>query len=160
MQKNMDQPITTHIAHIVRTIHIALTEATIATIRDIDMSFYDDAIAYAKDELGHCLTLQISTKVFPLEVVQQTAYWYTDDYYLFIDISPDGSRIIVEFRIKKGDSLEGLDVAVKQFCNDLVDQFVRKQVKSETREIETIIVKRAFSAALSPEELAKSRELR
>ena len=124
------------------------------------MSCYDDAVTSIRDDLGECLRLQISTRVFPLDVVQRTAYWYTDDYYLFLDMTSDGNTIFLEFRNKREGKADGLDEVIKGFCNDLIDQVVRKQVKLETKEIEDIIVKRAFSEALSADELVVSHVLK
>lgn len=124
------------------------------------MSCYDDAVTSIRDDLGECLRLQISTRVFPLDVVQRTAYWYTDDYYLFLDMTSDGNTIFLEFRNKREGEADGLDEVIKRFCNDLIDQVVRKQVKLETKEIEDIIVKRAFSEALSADELVVSHVLK
>lgn len=124
------------------------------------MSCYDDTVTSIRDDLGECLRLQISTRVFPLDVVQRTAYWYTDDYYLFLDMTSDGNTIFLEFRNKREGEADGLDEVIKRFCNDLIDQVVRKQVKLETKEIEDIIVKRAFSEALSADELVVSHVLK
>lgn len=116
------------------------------------MSSFDDSLTVVKDRFGECLRIDISLDVFPIDVILQTSYWYTDKYFLFVGLASDPTIAFVEFRNKSEPSVVGLDLAIKNFCNDLIDQSLRKYVKSETKDIETIIVKKAFSEALTKEE--------
>ena len=67
-------------------------------------------------------------------------------------MEPNLNIAFVEFRNKTEVSVTCLEQAVNNFCNDLIDQSVRKYVKSETKDIETIIIKKAFSEALTKNE--------
>lgn len=86
----------------------------------------------------------------------QTAYWFTDKYYLYIDYI-DQNHVTVYLR-QKGKNEISSDV-LKEFCNSVLDQAVRLQIRTETEAVHSIIVKRAFSEVLSPSELSLQKRL-
>ena len=145
----MEHPTITRIGP---TILIVLTVVTTVIIRGTRMNLFNDSLTVSKDELGECVRIDVSLKVFPIDVILQTSYWYTDKYFLFVGMEPNLNLAFVEFRNKTEVSVTCLEQAVKNFCNDLIDQSVRKYIKSETKDIETIIIKKAFSEALTKNE--------
>lgn len=117
------------------------------------MSRFDDALTCVHDNLGDALVFSVKKTVYPLDVVMGTVYWFTDNFYIFVDDQGDDSDcFLIEFRNKENSTVEGLDLVVKEFGNRLIDQSVRRQVSTDTQLVRDIIVKRAFSEALSREE--------
>ena len=82
------------------------------------MNLFNDSLTVSKDELGECVRIDVSLKVFPIDVILQTLYWYTDKYFLFVGMEPNLNIAFVEFRNKTEVSVTCLEQAVKNFCND------------------------------------------
>lgn len=105
-----------------------------------------------EDGLGVFSILSISLNVYDIPTVLRTAYWFTDRVYMQVrkkENSPD----ILEVLFRPKDPEAGLpDGIAEEFCNALIDQSVRDLVQRETQEIQNVIVKRAFSEALTPGE--------
>lgn len=108
-----------------------------------------DSAVVGTDALGPFRVIYLPTDVYPLTAVYRAAYWYTDRYYLFLSYTKDQQGINVTFRAKEG---ENLDFSIQEFCNSVLDFIIREKVQQETKEIHSIIVKRAFSEALSSSE--------
>ena len=95
---------------------------------------------------GACLRLDPS--IYPVDLVMRTAYWFTDRVYIYLAWkTPDKGTLSVSFR-QKHDEVE-LNTLAWEFLNSLLDQAVRRQVEAETHEIREIVIKKAFSEALS-----------
>lgn len=98
--------------------------------------------------IGRGSCLRLDTSIYPIDLVMRTAYWFTDCVYMYLAWeTPDKGVLSVSFRRKK-EEVE-LDTLVYEFLNSLLDQAVRQQVEAETHEIREIIIKKAFSEALS-----------
>ena len=108
------------------------------------------------DKWGSFRTITMSLEIYPLFAIMQTAYWFTDKYYLYIDYI-DENHVTVYLR-QKGKNEISSDV-LKEFCNSVLDQAVRLQIRTETEAVHSIIVKRAFSEVLSPSELSLQKRL-
>lgn len=108
------------------------------------------------DSLGEFVSLCIDSTVYPLPIVMRALYWYTEQSYVFLKWdSTNRQNLILEFRKKENIEIDDkkLTVIAKEFCNSLIDQFVRSEVTRETKIINEIIVKKAFSEALSKDEI-------
>ena len=105
---------------------------------------------------GSCLRLDSS--IYSPELVMRTAYWFTDRIYIYITRnSADNNLLEVFFRNKEENT--DLNHIAHEFLNSLIDQAVRKQVERETHEIREIIVKKAFSEALSAKDQTLMKKL-
>ena len=117
------------------------------------MSSFLNVLSYQEDDLGGYISFLIKKRVYPLPVIFKTVYWFTDKYYVFVDeCQTDSSQIVVRFRLKDSEDKRTLIHAIQRFSTNLVDQSVRYQVRQETNNIRDVIVKKAFSEALSPNE--------
>lgn len=97
------------------------------------------------DELGQCLEVIIDSYLYSQVAIFKTVYWYTDDYYLFIDRpAPDSEEIRVEFRHKDATNKTSLKVVGAEFLNRLIDQQVRQDVLKETSAVREQLIKKAF----------------
>lgn len=107
------------------------------------------SVIVGTDALGPFRVICLPADVYPLTAVYRAAYWYTDRYYLFLSYTTDQRGINVTFRAKEG---EDIDFSIQEFCNSVLDFLIREKIQQETKEIHSIIVKRAFSEALSSSE--------
>lgn len=108
--------------------------------------------------LGGGSCLRLNSSVYSPELVMRTAYWYTDCAYIYITKDPTDSTFLQIFFRSKKDNLD-LNLLAHDFLNSLLDQAVRKQVELETHVIREIIVKKAFSEALSAKEQTLMKKL-
>ena len=105
------------------------------------------AFQSGSDELGVYARANVDPKVFSETAILKTAYWFTDQYYLFIAKNPVTGLFDVEFRLKQGDSLDKLKAACGEFWNNILDQEVRQKVLSETAGVRDTLIKKAFFEA-------------
>ena len=107
-----------------------------------------DGIEYSLDDLGACAVICIDTRVFSETAIMKSAYWLTDDYYLYLsrDKADPASKLLVELRLKEpsADSQKLLEVACRRFGNNLIDQEVRQTVQVETAKLRDTLVQKAF----------------
>lgn len=91
-----------------------------------------------------CLTVTVSTALYPREALLRACYVFTDRCYLFLQ--PEGAdRVCVRFR-KRRQSAD-LSRIVADFSNELLNQALRFSIESETRGIRELIVTQAFAEA-------------
>lgn len=102
------------------------------------------------DELGVFARVSVDPKVFSETAILKTAYWFTDQHYIFIAKNPVTGMFDVEFRLKEGDSLDKLKAACGEFRNNVLDQEVRQKVLGETVTVRDALLKKAFSEAKAP----------
>jgi His-Xaa-Ser system protein HxsD len=102
------------------------------------------------DELGVYARVSIDPKVFSETAVLKTAYWFTDQYYLYLAGNRDTGLLDVEFRLKQGDSVEKLKAVCGEFMNGILDQAVRQRVLQETTSLRDTLLKKAFFDAKAP----------
>jgi His-Xaa-Ser system protein HxsD len=100
---------------------------------------------WVQDLTDDTLNVSINTEVYPLEVLFRTCYQFTDRCYLFLDPAESTPLIKVSFAKKVVD----VDLArvAGEFCNELVNQRVRRDIAAETRPIRELIVAQAFAEA-------------
>ena len=114
-------------------------------------------ISWESDQLGTCAHFLIDESVYSRIAIFKTAYWHTDQYYLFLNRSLENPHCIkVEIRPKKEMDRAELDLSCKAFCNSLIDQQVRQDVIKETGNIRDALVEKAFRDGkkhLNPDDL-------
>jgi len=105
-------------------------------------------IEYSLDDLGEYATICVDTRVFSEASILKTAYWLTDEYYIYLtrDKKDPEVRLIAELRLKElsESSLNLLETACRKFGNQLIDQEVRQFVQTETSVLRDTLVKKAF----------------
>lgn len=105
--------------------------------------------SFGEDELGKFTAVDIDTSIYSMRVLLKTAYWFTDAFYLLItwvDKQQHLARVV--FRSK--DLLTPIPSTLPaEFSNCLLDYAVREVVGVETNSIKNVLVKKAFSEALS-----------
>ncbi len=102
------------------------------------------AFRCGSDELGVFVQVSVDPIVFSEISILKTAYWFTDQYYLFVTKDRSSGLFNVEFRLKQGDSLQRLKAACGEFWNYLLDQEVRQKVLAETTVVRDALIKKAF----------------
>lgn len=114
---------------------------------------FESLTVRGEDELGTYEILKVPCEIYPLPIILKAAYWFTDRVYLQIRRSASKQDCFeVLFRSKDLQSSASLKQIVGDFCNSLIDQSIREIISAETHDIQSVIVKRAFAEALSPEE--------
>ncbi len=115
---------------------------------------FDDASLSAfqsgEDELGVYARLSVDPNVFSETAILKSAYWFTDQYFLFLAKKKESGFWEVEFRLKEGKSLDILKAACGEFSNSLIDQEIRQKVISETKDVRDTLIKKAFFEAKAP----------
>jgi His-Xaa-Ser system protein HxsD len=105
-------------------------------------------IEYSLDDLGECATICVDTRVFSEASILKTAYWLTDEYYIYLSRDKKEPAIILsaELRLKEPseNSRNLLAIACRKFSNQLIDQEVRQFVQTETSVLRDTLVKKAF----------------
>ncbi|MTI15768.1 His-Xaa-Ser system protein HxsD [Rhodobacteraceae bacterium RKSG542] len=102
-----------------------------------------EGLSVTMDELGQCVTIVIHDEIFDIATVFKTAYWFSDNYYIFM--KPHKFGLEVELRLKD-PGLKKTDptIVAGEFMNALLDQRVRQIVHAETGEIRARLVQKAF----------------
>ena len=102
------------------------------------------------DELGVFASTSVDPKVFSYTAIFKTAYWFTDQYYVYFSEDRNTGLLNVELRLKQGDDAERLKAACGEFWNKLLDYQVRETVLAQTSSIRDTLVKKAFFEAKAP----------
>ena len=82
----------------------------------------------------------VDTALYVKESITAACYKFTDRFY--IHQQTDGENIVVVFESKDGNTVT--EEAVKQFCNELIDQQVRYNTNLQLGHIRDLIVEEAF----------------
>ncbi len=98
----------------------------------------------SSDNLGVYVAVSIDTAIFRRVAVMKTAYWYTDQCYVFVAKGDAPDSLKIELRAKEPAETDFLESLARAFCNRLLDQQVREMIAIETGEIRDALVKKAF----------------
>jgi len=99
----------------------------------------------SSDELGRYVAISVDTSVYSRSSVLKTAYWFTDQYYVFIDrVDNDNAFLRVELRSKVDREHDSLTSSARELCNSLLDQQVRDLVSKETGHVRDFLIKKSF----------------
>ena len=85
----------------------------------------------------------VDLNVYPLDILFRTCYEFTDRCYLFL--IPDKEVSKVRIRFSKKTTIGDLSKLIGEFCNNLIDQRLRRDIAAETRSIRELIVAQAFA---------------
>src|SRR5205814_1880568 len=92
--------------------------------------------------------VSVDPNVFSDTAIFKTAYWFTDQYYLYFACDSDTQRLHVEFRLKQTkDDPEKLKAACGEFWNKLLDYQLREKVLAQTAAVRDTLVRKAFFEA-------------
>ncbi|HEX4263930.1 MAG TPA: His-Xaa-Ser system protein HxsD [Verrucomicrobiae bacterium] len=95
---------------------------------------------FVSDDNG-VLLVKIDMRIFSLNALLKTAYWYTGRCYLHLQT--DGDDVIeARFKPKPGMNLEHLP---EQFMNDLLIQSLQERVSKESEPFKNLILAHALS---------------
>jgi His-Xaa-Ser system protein HxsD len=90
------------------------------------------------------VTILVSIRTYPLEVIYRVCYAFTDRYYLWLEPQTSGDigvRITSKTGVLVPEHVQG------EFGNALVDYAVRWSIAKETREVREVIVSAALAEA-------------
>lgn len=108
-----------------------------------------------EDTLGHYVEVKLEVDLYPLNSILKSTYWYTDKCFLFIQWNDREHKVLrIILRSKEEATEEELHDLAGEFLNSVLDQRIRSLVEDETKKVKAIIVKKAFSEALSKGEQA------
>lgn len=93
------------------------------------------------------LTINLNSKVYPLEVVLGAAYSFIDRVYVYLDGDPD-KIIKISFKSKDGDS--NIKKIAGDFQNELLNQALRRQISENNQVIREYIVANAILGSMTP----------
>jgi len=96
-----------------------------------------------------CITLH--KEFYQPEAIRSAAYRFTDVCHVLVQASGDKDVAIV-FETKANQAVD-LNVVIREFANEVLDQQVRLDLERRYGEIRKLIVKQAFApvASLEPE---------
>lgn len=115
------------------------------------MADFERLTVHGDDNFGTYEIFKIDASVFSINTILKTTYWFTDRCYIQLEYSVDKKFICVILRPK--DESQALDSSIPgDFANALIDHSLRALVHEETKDIQTIIVRRAFAEALPKKE--------
>ena len=115
----------------------------------MDTATSASAFKAGSDELGVFAQLSVDPNVFSETAIFKTAYWYTDQYYLYFARDSSTRHLYVEFRLKEGEDVEVLKAACGEFANKLLDFQLRESVVAQTAAVRDTLIKKAFFEAKS-----------
>lgn len=115
------------------------------------MADFERLTVHGDDNFGAYEIFKVDASVFSIKTILKTTYWFTDRCYIQLGYSDDKKFIRVILRPK--DESQSLDSSIPgDFANALIDHSLRDLVLEETKDIQTVIVRRAFAEALSKKE--------
>jgi|SRR6266850_1073828 len=90
------------------------------------------------------ITIVVSSRLYPLEVIYRVCYQFTDNFYLWLEPQQNGDicvRITSKTKPLIADRIHG------EFGNALIDYAVRWSVAQETAKIREVLVSAALAEA-------------
>ena len=88
------------------------------------------------------ITIIVSPKIYPLEVIYRVCYQFTDHYYLWLEPQDNGD-VCVRISPKSGSMTPGQMRG--EFGNALIDYAIRWSVARETQKVREILVSAALA---------------
>ena len=83
-----------------------------------------------------------SKEIYGKKALLRAAYKFTNDYY--IHLSVNGDEYIVDITAKNNENI----ISIEEFQNEILAQTIRENVFSETKELRTLILARAFASSV------------
>jgi His-Xaa-Ser system protein HxsD len=91
---------------------------------------------------GDSAVVGIDTRVYPLEAATKAAYMFLDRSYMFLFHDDEGT-LRVRLKPKPDHAGQAADLA-DEFLNELLNQSVRHQIVTKTRNLRELIMGRAL----------------
>ena len=89
------------------------------------------------------MVAEFSADLYPREVIIKTAYAFTDNYYVHLDLIDNKYKIELKHKADNADSnIEDI------LNNEIIDQLARYTVSVKTAEIRKLIMGRAFASSM------------
>ena len=105
------------------------------------------AFSSGQDDLGIFVRISADTGVFSETAIYKTAYWFTDEYYLYLS-KKQANLLEIEIRPKNSKtSVDNLKDVCGAFMNYMLDQEVRQKVIQETAAVRETLIQKAFFEA-------------
>ena len=114
-----------------------------------DMQTNKIQIPLVKTDIGGFL-VTLDLNLYSKEAIIATTYKYTDRFYIFMQEPSLGDNILNITFEAKNQTLD--EIAVKQFCNDIIDQQYREIVTKKFGYIRDLVVEQAFKPISKTEE--------
>ena len=89
------------------------------------------------------IKLNLDVGLYSRDAILSTAYLFTDKCY--INLQSYGQKVAQVFFSQKSNKNRELELLVKEFLNELVDQQLRVRIRNETKGIQKMIVVEAFA---------------
>lgn len=102
-------------------------------------------IPWIQELENHTLNISVDTEIYSLDALFRTCYLFTDRCYLFLEHQESSPGVRVNFA--KKDQASDLHSIAGEFCNELINQKLRRDIAAETRPIRELIVAHAFAEA-------------
>ena len=97
-----------------------------------------------KKQPGDFAQVAFDEEIYSLEAILRTCYLFTDRCYLYLARPEDTSRNVLVYLKPKDATISAVDCA-HEFCNELIDQSIRRQVAAESGKIRELLVAQAFA---------------
>lgn len=104
-----------------------------------------DGMSWLEEVTDESLCVSVDTTVYTTDALFKACYTFTDRCYLFL--SPTENPRVIKVRFAPKSSECDLAMMAGEFCNELIDQWVRQQIAAETGAIRELIVAQAFAEA-------------
>ncbi len=88
-------------------------------------------------------TVDVDLSVYPLDVVKKAAYRLTDRFALAVQL--DGNKAVCTLSFEPGAETDSVELGLRLFQKELLDQDLRSTVRDETAGIRNLILAHAFS---------------
>jgi His-Xaa-Ser system protein HxsD len=96
----------------------------------------------------------VNEEVYDLDVVQGAAYLFLDRCYVFLDRAPAASegdrRVEVVLKAKGEADAAALEALAGEFCNELLNQALRKNIGATNARIREFLMAKAFFSVDAP----------
>jgi His-Xaa-Ser system protein HxsD len=102
-------------------------------------------MSWLEEVTDESLCVSVDTTVYTTDALFKACYTFTDRCYLFL--SPTENPRVIKVRFAPKSSECDLAMMAGEFCNELIDQWVRQQIAAETGAIRELIVAQAFAEA-------------
>jgi His-Xaa-Ser system protein HxsD len=102
------------------------------------------------DTTNNAVAFTVDQRVYSVEAVLRTAYWFTDRAYIFIS-TPAEHTLRVHLKTKpvtlEAPHQESIDEIAGEFSNALLDNQLRESVEERTGKIRELLVAKAVAEA-------------
>ena len=98
--------------------------------------------AFFKKLDGHTIAIEVAADLYQKEAIDGASHRFIDRCY--VHLTHESEAVVTVLLSSKGRSMD-LETLAKEFCTELLDQQVRKNVERACGNIRDLIVKQAFA---------------